>query len=343
MEHLEQKKNSKNKKKYICEKCDFACSKLSNYNEHLMTRKHQIRTNMPKKKMPKMPKPESIAKFFCESCNFSTMSESIYNKHLLTRKHQRAINDYDSDCNKNLYPCKLCNKIYKSRSSIWYHMKHNHNSDSNDNKKSLNILDDLFDQSTYDENDVSKLLKQNAELIELVKDMVPKIGNNIDITNNTTNKTFNLQIFLNEDCKDAMNLTDFVDNIKLQLQDIDRIGNEGYTKGISNIIVKELNSIDVTKRPLHCSDIKRETLYVKDDNRWEKDIEKDKINKMISKVENKNLQLLPEWKDANPGYNDSESKTSEEYNNLVMNVVDSSRENRDKIIKNILKETKIDK
>jgi hypothetical protein len=171
--------------------------------------------------------------------------------------------------------------------------------------------------------------------------------NNTNNTNNSHNKTFNLQFFLNETCKDAMNITDFVDSIKLQLNDLIKVGEIGYVEGISNIITKNLNALDVTQRPVHCTDKKREVLYVKDENKWEKeDEDKNKIRKVIKRVMIKNQRLLPEYKEKYPDYNKSSSKISDQYNTIIIESMggkgDNDFEKENKIIKNITKVTTID-
>jgi hypothetical protein len=139
-----------------------------------------------------------------------------------------------------------------------------------------------------------------------------------------------------------MNISDFVDSLKIQLADLDRIGHSGYASGISDIIVKELKLIDVTKRPVHCSDLKRETMYIRDEDKWEKeDNEKQKLLKMIHSVSNKNLQMLPLWKLENPSFHDSSSVTNDRYNRIILETLDNNKENVEKIVKNILKEVKI--
>ena len=296
--------------------------------------------------------------FFCQSCNYFTTEKRDFNKHILTRKHKNnssTVNHIESyipvktiDNTNSLknsikpFICEGCNKSYSVRNSLWYHKKkciYLNTQIKNTNNIASN------EQTPVDDKELIKMvLQQNREMINIVKN-ANHITNNITNTTNINNnqKTFNLQIFLNEDCKDAMNLTDFVNNIKLRISDVNRFGIEGYSNGISNIIVKELKSIDVTQRPIHCSDTKRETIYVKDDDKWEKDIEKDKINKMINTVENKNIQMLDQWKDANPGYDDYNSKNNDEYNQIIMNTMDGSKENKEKIIRTIVKEIKIDK
>jgi hypothetical protein len=193
------------------------------------------------------------------------------------------------------------------------------------------------------------LVKQNSELLEVIKSGTHNTNNshNNNNTNNSHNKTFNLQFFLNETCKDAMNIMDFVDSIKLQLSDLENVGKLGYVEGISNIITTNLKALDVTQRPIHCADKKREVLYVKDADKWEKDDEKIKIKKAIKRVACKNQRLLPKFKEEHPDCGKYHSKFSDQYNKIVVESMggsgDNDMEKEDKIIKNISKNVTIDK
>ena len=164
---------------------------------------------------------------------------------------------------------------------------------------------------------------------------------------NSHNKAFNLNFFLNETCKDAMNIMDFVDSIKLQLSDLEKVGELGYVEGISNIIVKNLNELDVTQRPVHCTDKKRETMYIKDEDKWEKDENNNKIKKAIKRVASKNQRLLPKFKEAHPDCGTYHSKYSDQYNKIIIESVggsgDNDAEKEEKIIRNITRATTIEK
>ena len=185
------------------------------------------------------------------------------------------------------------------------------------------------------------LINQNKELLEIVKNGTNNHSHN---TTNSHNKAFNLNFFLNETCKNAMNITDFVDSIKLQLSDLMNVGELGYVEGISNIIVKNLNNLDETERPIHCTDKKRETFYVKDQGQWEKeDEDKKKIKKIIKTIEDKNIRLLPQFREKYPDYNNSYSKTSDKYDKIVIEAMSSDKDKEEKIIKNISSVTTINK
>ena len=247
-----------------------------------------------------------VPKFICEICNTKTNNKKDFNKHLSTEKHKKQQKTTNSSSKPHKviksYLCK-CGKKYKERSGLWRHvkkciiMKHletNINPNNTNNK-----INDTNAINSVDTNFVIELLKQNQELqktiIELSKERTV-------ITNcNNNNKTFNLHVFLNEQCKDALNIGEFVDTIKMQLSDLETTGRLGYVEGVSRIINKNLNELETNKRPIHCSDVKRETLYIKNDNEWIKDDdEKEILKKAVKQIANKNIMQINEWKKANP-------------------------------------------
>ena len=294
----------------------------------------------------KMPKNAEI--FFCEYCDFKCFKKSNYDKHLLTRKHMKAnkmltnANEImPENANLLMFICNNCNKNFKHSSSLSRHK----------NKCQTKEEIEEIDEPLNEKEIIMTLLNQNNQLqnqiIELCKENKSIITNNITNTN-SHNKTFNLQVFLNETCKDAMNIMDFVDSIKLQLTDLEKFGKIGYVEGISNIIVKNLNSLDETKRPVHCTDTKREVMYIKDDDKWEKENEnKQKMRKVIKHIAHKNSKLLNEFKNKHPDCGKSDSRYSDQYNKLVIEAMggkgDNDLEKEDKIIRNIAKEVTIDK
>jgi len=217
---------------------------------------------------------------------------------------------------------------------LWNHKKKCVSSDKTDG-----LLIELIKQN----NEFKEIiLEQNSKILELVKD-----GKNV--TNNTTNNNFNLQIFLNEKCKDALNIMDFVDSLKLQLADLDTVGKLGYSEGISKIFIRGLKALDIFKRPIHCSDAKRDTLYIKDKDSWEKDNEnKEKMKIVIDHIAHENIKQLPGWVNENPDANDYESKKHIEYIKILGesmggNDEDVIQRNYQKIIKNVAKEVLIEK
>jgi len=287
--------------------------------------------------------PNSAPKFYCENCDYKTCKKSSFDDHLISAKHKKSMvgNDFLPNSAPK-YICPNCFKEYKDNSGLWRHKKKciiNKNEDNN----LLNESEDLIKYLMKENSEFKQMLmEQNKQMIELAK----KAGNNNNT--NSHNKTFNLQFFLNETCKDAMNIMDFVDSIKLQLSDLENVGKLGYVEGISNIITTNLKALDVTQRPVHCTDKKREVLYIKDDDKWEKeDEEKKKIRKAIKRVASKNQRLLPQFKEVHPDCNKASSLYSDQYNKIIIESCggsgDNDLEKEDKIIKNIAKNVTIDK
>jgi hypothetical protein len=289
------------------------------------------------------------AEFFCNICDFKCYKKSNYDIHCKTIKHVYRHNGNkmeNAEINKNAaYGCE-CGKKYATNSGLWKHLKicKCKNKDHNNSENTNNELSE--------KELMMMILKDNSELKNIIFEVV-KNGTNNTTNNNTThtnshNKTFNLNVFLNETCKDAMNIMDFVDSIKLQLTDLENVGKLGYVEGISNIIVQNLNAMDVHKRPVHCADKKREVIYIKDDNKWEKENDdKKKIRQAIRRVAAKNQRLIPNFKEAHPDCNKYHSKFSDQYNKIIVESMGGSGDNdiekEDKIIKNISKNVVIDK
>ena len=312
--------------------------------------------------------PKICPKYYCSYCAYSTSKKSSYSDHILSAKHvsQSTANGLGDKGDANsayILPrliCDNCNKKYKSRNGLWKHKKN-----------CIKISDAYYDEEKRiqekdclsDKDLIMLLIKDNNELRKMMMEqqslMIESNNKVLDIckngTHNTTNthtnshnKAFNLNFFLNETCKNAMNIMDFAESIQLQLSDLERIGEVGYVEGISNIIVKNLKALDVTERPIHCADKKREVIYIKDDNKWEKeDPDKKNIKKVINKVAFKNQRLLPKFKEAHPGCNMAESQYSDQYSKIVVEAMggagNNDEEKADKIIKNITKEVTIDK
>jgi hypothetical protein len=238
-----------------------------------------------------------------------------------------------------LYDCD-CGNTFKSRTTLWRHKKV---------CKEIDIECESDSDEPTDKELIMMLIKENSELKNMVLDVCQKIQPSMYSNNiNSNNKTFNLNVFLNEHCKDAMNIMDFVDSLKLQLSDLESVGELGFVDGLSNIIVKNLNALDVHQRPVHCSDKKRDVMYIKDEDKWEKENEdKRKLRKAIKHIAHKNSKLIPEFKIKHPDCGKSDSKYSDQYNKLVIEAMgghgDNDLEKEDKIIRNIAKEVFIDK
>jgi hypothetical protein len=292
---------------------------------------------------------QKFPRFSCDCCGIKTNNKKDYTNHLLTAKHLKLtkVNEMVTEIsqisqnhqmhNDKNFICEICEKVYKSRVGLWKHKKTCFYEDKPEIPTPISSDKDL----------IMMLVKQNTELMEILKNGTNNTTNtNTNCMNN--NKTFNLQFFLNETCKDAMNITDFVESIKIQLCDLEKLGEVGYIEGLSNIITSNLKVMDVTERPVHCTDKKRETIYIKDDNKWEKeDDNKTKLRKAIKKIASKNYKLLPAYREKYPGCQYAESKYGDKYNKMMIEVYggegNNDTEKEDKIIRNISKNVVIQK
>jgi hypothetical protein len=279
-------------------------------------------------------------KYCCELCDFNTSKKIDYARHTQTQKHKNnVLTTGDNAKNSPKYVCECCEKKYNDRAGLWRHKK-----------KCLGENVIIDNDVPTDKELILMLIKQNSQLIQQNSDLVKNGTHNTTISNNTNshNKTFNMQFFLNETCKDAMNIMDFVNSIKIQLCDLENVGKVGFVDGISSIIVKNLNLLDETKRPVHCADSKREVMYVKDKDKWEKENEdKSKMRKVIKYVTHKNTKLFKEFKEKYPGCEKSDSKYSTNYDKLIIEAFggkgDNDVEKEDKIIRKIAKNVTINK
>ena len=271
--------------------------------------------------------------FCCETCDFNTSNKCNYLKHLDTRKHKTLTKIY-LDLIKNAtptYDC-ICGKSYKHRQSLYSHKKVCLKSvngetevsetkvseiDVNKNANEINInnnnndFKDLVCKMMTENNEIkTMLIKENQELRSQIKELIPKVGSNNSVTNNNNNinNKFNIQIFLNEQCKDAINIKDFIESIKISLQQLEQIQNKGLVEGLATAILENIGRLSLYERPIHCTDIKRETLYIKHDDIWEKDETKQNIKKAIKELSHKPYSTLKEWLDNNPNYMDDENK-----------------------------------
>ncbi len=296
--------------------------------------------------------PKLCSNFYCENCDYGTSKKSSYDNHLMSAKHLKSMVSNEimpKLCSE--FICPNCSKKYKDNSGLWRHKKKCIEKETEMESNELNEQNDSVELIKYlmKENSDFKqmIIEQNKQMIEMSKNnSVTNNNNNNNI--NSHNKSFNLNFFLNETCKDAMNIMDFVDSIKIQLCDLENVGKLGYVEGISKIIVRNLNSLDETKRPVHCTDTKREVMYVKDEDKWEKENEnKQKMRKVIKHVTHKNSKLIKEFKAKYQGCEKSSSKYSDQYDKLIIEAMggkgDNDLEKEDKIIRNIAKTVTIDK
>ena len=289
--------------------------------------------------------PERANNFACDYCDFQCTKKGNWDKHLLTQKHQRNDAELQKKSIKEPtnYEC-VCGKEYSHRQGLYKHKK---------NCTTENIIIQQT-QAPIEEvktltSMVVELMKSNSELQKQMMDMCKNNNTNINSHNitNSHNKTFNLQFFLNEQCKDAMNINDFVSSFDLQLADLESVGELGYVDGISKIIVDKLNAMDIYKRPMHCSDAKRETIYIKDEDIWTKEGPGNpKLRKAIKYISFNNMKLVYNWSNAYPESKDNKSRLNDTYIKLVLQSTGGSGpilESENKIMRRIAKEIVIDK
>ena len=291
--------------------------------------------------------PKNAKIFSCKTCNFECFKQSDFNRHILTAKHKRLTNtNKKTPKNATTYSC-ICSKTYKHQSSLIKHKKtcpHMNNSiviQENLNEKpsvmdiisqNKEIMDALVLQN-------EQLMKKNDELTNTIKEIVPKIGNNNNNTNN-----FNLQVFLNEDCKDALNFSEFIDKIQVSFEDLENQSNVGYIKGISQLFIENLKELGTHKRPIHCTDKKRKTLYIKENDEWDKEGSRDTLKNGIQEVTKRTMQTLIKEKETNSEeYADMDSKFSEKCLSIQRNLMPDIPRNTtfEKVIENISKTSTI--
>jgi hypothetical protein len=286
-------------------------------------------------------KAQKIAiKFICKSCDFECSKKSDWERHILRPKHLKQLemiqNDTNNIKNANQYECE-CGNSYKHHSGLSRHKK---------------ICEDKKDKTKKDDL-IEYLIKENQEFKNLILELAKKDNSVINNNNNNnchnTNNTFNLNMFLNEKCKDAINIDDFISNVKMQLTDLENFGYMGYVEGVSRILIKNLKDLDTYSRPIHCSDLKREVFYIKDNNEWTKETDdKPVLKNVIKQVANKNIKQIQTWKNEHPDCTQSDSKKNDQYINIVMNSMsggtsEEQQNNLSQIVKNISKAVVIDK
>ena len=267
--------------------------------------------------------------FYCKKCDYKCSRKFLWNQHISTRKHKMITND-NKIVTENMLCCP-CGKTYKYRSGLSRHQKK-----CTYSVVKSDTITDLVKKEDDFENDEIKtilkgILKENRELKEQMKNM--KMGN---ITNNN-NQKYTINMYLNDKCKNAMSLKDFCENIKLSLEDLEFTSHHGFVEGVSNIFIKNLNDMEVTERPIHCSDQKRLQFYVKKEDKWEKDKKNKEIDKSIQNISSKQIGTLIEWTNANPGYENNPVKM-EEYFKIVGKTMGVDCEKNIRKIKKIISE-----
>ena len=299
--------------------------------------------------------------FICIKCDYNTCDKKDYTKHINTAKHKYntnvdivLTNIEKKSANVNEILCS-CGKKYKSRQGLYAHkkkcttMENGKTIDNSNNVNNINNLNNVNNtnhssntnnQLTLTNDLIIKLLNDNKEMREIIikqqdqiSELLPKIGNNF-ITNNNNNNKFNIQVFLNERCKDAINMSDFIKSIQVSLQQLDYTKQNGIVNGLSNVIIENMNKLGLYQRPIHCTDIKRESLYIKDDDNWEKDTNKEKIRKAIKDVSTKQFCALSKWTKENPDFQNNEFKQNY-YTHTLVAIANNKEHNEEKIIKKL--------
>lgn len=316
----------------------------------------------------------------CSACVFKSIKLSEYTRHISTKKHQKRIvlasetastaataaaaPDIAATSTTDSYYCKLCNRPYSARNSAWYHEKkckmrslelshlqQTQTTPKQQEKKTVNnntddsaaasvaVADELLAYSYHNKDElINKLLQDNAEMMKLIKEIVPRIGNTM-ITNTTHNK-FNINVFLNEQCKDAINISDFVDSLKITMQDLHLTGERGLVESITNVLVQGLNDMDIYKRPIHCTDLKRDILYVKENEHWGRDEAQEHMRKSVNDIAYKQIISVQNWKN---GLSDSDIHCDEtlqlQYNTLLLKTLaDTGEKDVRKIVRSVCKQ-----
>ena len=350
---------SKDKKIFYCEKCNIHCNTADLLEKHNNTKKHNVNILEENSK-----KTSNILIF--KKCDFKCSKQSDYNRHIETMKHKRLTETNKKTPNKEeqAFNC-ICGNKYNHKSSLAKHKrtctavkKHESNSiTKEDNSNTIN--DDVLesetkikekkDSTTEKElkNLVKDLIKQNGELMKTINDIMPKIGNitNNNTTNNTMNNNFNLNVFLNEQCKDALNISDFIDSLKITLEDLIFSKTNGISRGITDVMIKGLKELDIHKRPIHCTDIKRDIMYIKNEDKWQKDDNHEMMKNTIVKIADKERTALQQWAKDNPDWIETERKQIE-YLTMMRSIcepIENYNNYERKIIKNLGKEIQIDK
>jgi len=293
-----------------------------------------------------MEKVAKIAKeYFCESCNYKCSNKTNFEKHLTTVKHKKRLleisgNEKVANVAEKLI-CPNCERVFKTNSGLWKHKNKNLCKEVSQNNSG--VTTEFLTEIIKANNEMMfKAAAENMKdaVVTAMKEIAPNLGNNNTTNSNNTNNTnqFNINVFLNEDCKNAINMSDFIKSIEVSLEQLDLTKTKGLEKGITQVIMDNMNKLSVHERPLHCTDTKREILYIKEDDKWEKDKDKTKIKEVIKKAQNKNYTALKKWTEANPGFMGDDSKQM--YYAKAMSQAGKQLDGvDDKIIKNVCKQT----
>lgn len=323
--------------KYECDKCMFYTNKLTDYNRHISTQKHKNLSTTSSTPLSILSTPESYSPSFSKAAIYDT-----------------SIPDEPLHSTTTSYKCKFCEKKYVARNSAWYHEKKckyimsSNLNNSNNSMVGINANTSISDESlslalqnkTKDEV-IDRLLKDNAEMMKLLKEIVPRIGPTTMIMNTTNHNKININVFLNEHCKDALNISDFVNSIKITMQDLKLTEERGIVESISNVLVQGLNDMDICKRPIHCTDLKRDILYVKENEQWERDETQEHLRKSVNDIAYKQILSVESWKNTLPNLNYDDTLQLQ-YNSLLKKTLaDTGEKDIKKIVKSVCKQVYI--
>ena len=326
----------KNAGVFECKFCHFVSSKESNYKKHLMTRKHK-RIILDKKKCQKN----------ADTMTYNCICGKVYKYHSGLCKHRKSCeiytqyHEYHEECNS------ICIDISCSNTANNSNDQNQDIQSKNDHNLQLtNIITEVMNQNkemlqnVMNENkELHEIIKQQQETFnKQMKEILPKVGNTIHQDNSVHNSNkYNLNIFLNDKCKDALDIKEFLQTLIIEVGDLEYTGQEGFVKGISNIFIRGLRELEITKRPIHCTDLKRDTLYIKDQGKWEKDKNEEKVSNAIDTVKQNTFSKIQQWVKLNPNCHDSHHPNSDTYLNLIRESIGGYDETLNKNVKKVIK------
>jgi hypothetical protein len=328
-----------------CEYCDVICSRKNDWERHILTAKHRKNVSLD------VSANSNVSKYSCNSCDYSCCGKYSWTKHIQTKKHKNNILDEKlkkiPQIPQNEYTCEKCSKIYNKYNSYWAHSKKCSGSkpESNVNLLINQLIADNKELRNFIIEQATEHKKETREIVNKVIENAKPVTNNNTINGNVNNQKFNISVYLNEQCKDAINFSDFIKNIEVSREDLENNAQLGFVDGFSKILIENLKQLSKTERPIHCTDVKRETMYIKDEDKWSKEEDSTKINNAIQEVTRKSMRTLLNWKEENPDYKDNDS----EFSNLCIVIQKNSMaaHNRDtyfpKVAKAIAKEVIVDK
>ena len=337
-----------NESEFYCAKCDVKCKYKSDYDRHLTTAKHC------KGNFSDVSTSKNENDFYCKKCNYKCSKLSLWKKHINTKKHLGNFSDVSLkkvSTAKEKYECKFCAKSYLNYSSFWSHQKscseksrdsiNNKIVPSEENKDYVSLINNLIEENKDLKNFVIEQSKDTKQMLDKVIDMKPQQT----INNTMNNNKFNVNVFLHEQCKNAVNLREFINGIQISHEDLENNAQLGFVDGISKIFLDNLKQLSVFERPIHCTDIKREIMYIRDEDTWNKEEDNRKLKSAIQEVSWKSMKELNDWKGTNPEYDDIDSDFSNKC--IVIHQGSNAGENRDtyypKVIKTLAREIAIDK